>query len=127
MKHILLVEDNDNIRENLAEIMELAGYTVQTAANGRLGLAMAMQYVPDLVVCDIMMPELDGFGVLEGMKKEPALQHVPLIFLTAMSEPKEKSLGLEMGAHDYIIKPVGGDELIASIKNHFSKAEHNKA
>jgi CRP/FNR family cyclic AMP-dependent transcriptional regulator len=74
---------------------------------------------PDLVVCDIMMPVLDGFGVLDRLRNEPGLQHILLVFLTAKSEPKEKSLGLELGAFDYIVKPIGGQELLTSIENYF--------
>jgi DNA-binding response OmpR family regulator len=121
MKTILLIEDNDNIRENLVEIMELANYKVLSAADGEQGVVAASKYLPDLIVCDIMMPKLDGFGVLQRLRADPQLQHIPIIFLTAKSEPSEKRMGLESGAFDYIIKPIGGQELLDSIENYFSK------
>ena len=126
MDIILLVEDNDDIRENLAEIMELAGYKVHAAANGVQGVAMAILHMPDLVVCDIMMPELDGFGVLEQLRTTPGTKDMPIIFLTAMAEPKEKKLGMDLGAYDYIVKPISGDEPIASIKNYFKQRGNNE-
>ena len=121
MKTILLIEDNDNIRENLAEIIELAEYKVLTAANGELGITIATEHKPDLVVCDIMMPVLDGYGVLQRLRNDPELHHIPVIFLTAMSEPVEKRTGMESGAYDYIVKPIGGPELVDSISNYFNK------
>ena len=122
MKTILLIEDNDSIRENLAETMALASYSVLTAANGELGVTIAKEHKPDLVICDIMMPVLDGYGVLHLLRKDPALQHIPVIFLTAMSEPVEKRTGMESGAYDYIVKPIGGPELLSSIDNYFNNA-----
>jgi len=122
MKTILLIDDNDSIRENLAEIMELASYNVLTAANGELGVTIAKEHKPDLVVCDIMMPVLDGYGVLQKLRNDPRLQHIPIIFLTAMSEPVEKRTGMELGAYDYIVKPIGGPELLDSIDIYFNKA-----
>lgn len=121
MKTILLIEDNDNIRENLAEIMELSHYHVLTAVNGAQGVAIAKEQKPDMIVCDIMMPVLDGYGVLQALRKEPGLQGIPFIFLTAKAEPTEKQMGMEMGAYDYITKPIGGPELLDSIKNYFKK------
>lgn len=121
MKTILLIEDNDNIRENIAEILELSGYTVQTAVNGADGVVIAREQMPHLVVCDIMMPVLDGYGVLRELRSNPDLQHIPIIFLTAMAEPIEKKTGIELGAYDYIAKPVGGPELLVSIENYFNK------
>ena len=86
MKKILLIEDNPDIRENTCEILELAGYETMTAANGKLGVEIAQQEKPDLIICDIMMPVLDGYGVLHIVQKNPYIQNTPFIFLTAIND-----------------------------------------
>ena len=86
MKKILLIEDNDLIRENTAEILELANYKVITAANGKIGVEQALQQTPDLIICDIMMPVLDGYGVLHAVQKNETIKNTPFIFLTAKTE-----------------------------------------
>ena len=100
MKKILLIEDNENIRENTAEILELANYKVFTAENGKIGVEIALQEKPDLIVCDIMMPVLDGYGVLHLLHKNPAVQHTPFIFLSAKAEREDMRRGMELGADD---------------------------
>ena len=123
MKAILLIEDNEDIRENTAEILELAGYKSLTAANGMEGVAAAIQHKPDLIICDIMMPELDGYGVLHMLQKNPATQSIPFIFLTAKAERTEMRRGMEMGADDYITKPFTGTELLSAIESRLKKVE----
>lgn len=123
MKKILLIEDNPEIRENMAEILDLAGYTVFTAGNGKDGVALALKELPDLILCDIMMPVLDGYGVLLMVQKHSSLQGVPFIFLTAKSERNEIRKGMEMGADDYITKPFDGTELLNAIEVRLKKAE----
>lgn len=123
MKKILLIEDNTEIRENMAEILELAGYTVYTAADGKQGVEQALQDRPDLIICDIMMPVLDGYGVLHLVQKNEELQSVPFIFLTARSERNEVRKGMEMGADDYITKPFDGTELLQAIEIRLRKAD----
>ena len=105
MKKILLIEDNEALRENTAEILSLANYNVATAENGKIGVEMAISNPPDLIVCDIMMPVLDGYGVFQIINKNPDLQHIPFIFLSAKSERNDLRKGMEMGADDYITKP----------------------
>lgn len=122
MQQILLIEDNTEIRENMTEILELAGYKVVAAADGREGVALAQQHKPDLIICDIMMPVLDGYGVLHMLQRNPALQHIPFIFLTAKSERSEIRKGMEMGADDYITKPFEGAELLSAIESRLRKA-----
>ena len=122
MKTILLIEDNNAIRENLLEILELSNYRVLTAADGEAGVAAAIQHRPDIVVCDIMMPVLDGYGVLNALRGRDELKHIPFIFLTAKSEPSERRLGIDMGAYDYLVKPIGGPELLTSIEACFSNS-----
>lgn len=123
MKKILLIEDNADIRENTSEILELAGYKAVTAENGKVGLELAMEHRPDLIICDIMMPVLDGYGVLHVLQKNDALQHIPFIFLSAKSERNDMRKGMEMGADDYITKPFTETELLSAIESRLKKAE----
>ncbi|XZF15715.1 response regulator [Chitinophagaceae bacterium MMS25-I14] len=122
MHKILLIEDNTEIRENMSEILELAGYDVRTASNGKEGVELAMERKPDLIICDIMMPVLDGYGVLHMLHKNDALHNTPFIFLTAKSERSEIRKGMEMGADDYITKPFDGTELLNAIESRLKKA-----
>ncbi len=123
MKHLLLIEDNNEIRENTAEILELAGYKVNAAENGKMGVEMALQRKPDLIICDIMMPVLDGYGVLHLLNKNPELKGIPFIFLTAKAERSDFRRGMEMGADDYITKPFSDIELLNAIDSRLKKAE----
>lgn len=123
MKNILLIEDNDEIRENTAEILELANYKVVTAANGKIGVQSALQQKPDLIICDVMMPELDGYGVLHLINKNPELTGIPFIFLTAKAERTDFRKGMEMGADDYITKPFTDIELLNAVEARFKKTE----
>jgi len=92
MKKILIIEDNLEIRENLAEILELSNYEVTTAENGRIGAAKATEVLPDLIICDVMMPELDGFAVLQILGKNPMTMNIPFIFLTAKAEKADQAI-----------------------------------
>ena len=121
MKHLLLIEDNTEIRENTAEILELAGYKVRTAENGKVGVELALQEKPDLIICDIMMPVLDGYGVLHLLNKNPELTGIPFIFLTARAERNDFRKGMEMGADDYITKPFTDIELLNAIESRLKK------
>jgi CRP-like cAMP-binding protein len=121
MATILLLEDNDRIRANTAELLGLAGYTVQTAANGQLGVALALASKPDLVVCDIMMPELDGYGVLQIFTQHPQLASVPFIFLTAKTDRADVRRGMDLGADDYLSKPFSKAELLSAIANRLAR------
>jgi CRP/FNR family cyclic AMP-dependent transcriptional regulator len=123
MNTILLIEDNFEVRENIAEILELANYKVITAENGKVGVEKAMQERPDLIICDIMMPVLDGYGVLHLINKNEQLRHVPFIFLTAKAERTDFRKGMEMGADDYITKPFTDIEILNSIERRLRKVE----
>jgi CRP/FNR family cyclic AMP-dependent transcriptional regulator len=123
MKTILLIEDNNDIRENMAEIIEMANYKVLTAPDGKQGVELALKSNPDLVVCDIMMPVLDGYGVLHMLHKSPDLKNTPFIFLSAMAERSEVRKGMELGADDYITKPCSGTELLNAIESRLKKAD----
>lgn len=124
MKTILLIEDNDAIRENTAEILELTGYTVHTAENGKIGVEKALQNRPDLVICDIMMPVLDGYGVLHIFNKNPQLSGVPFIFLTAKTERQDFRKGMELGADDYLTKPYDESELLTAVEGRLNRFAH---
>ncbi len=121
MKTILLIEDNDDIRENTAEILELSNYKVFVAENGKIGVEKAMEYTPDLIVCDIMMPGLDGYGVLHAVHKNEVIKNTPFIFLTAKTERSDFRKGMELGADDYITKPFEGIELLNAVESRLKK------
>jgi CRP/FNR family transcriptional regulator, cyclic AMP receptor protein len=118
---ILLIEDNPEIRENTAEILELSNYKVDTAENGKIGVEKALANKPDLIICDIMMPVLDGYGVLHLLNKNESLSAVPFIFLTAKSERSDFRRGMEMGADDYVTKPFTDIELLNAIDSRLRK------
>lgn len=123
MKNILLIEDHPEMRENTAEILELAGYKVATAENGKVGVKEAISQPPDLIVCDVMMPELDGYGVLRLLGRNPKTAAIPFIFLTAKAEKTDFRRGMSMGADDYITKPFEEVELLDAIEMRFQKNE----
>jgi CRP/FNR family transcriptional regulator, cyclic AMP receptor protein len=123
MKKILLIEDNDDIRNNTAEILELANYNVLTAENGKDGVGIALKEKPDLVICDIMMPVLDGYGVLYALQKNAETMNTPFIFLTAKTEKAELRKGMEAGADDYITKPFSGTDLLKAVEGRLKKLE----
>lgn len=123
MKKILLIEDNDDVRENIAEILELAQYDVVTATNGKEGFERAIAELPELIICDIMMPVLDGHGVLHLLSKNEATAGIPFIFLTAKAERSDVRKGMEMGADDYLTKPFDDVELLNAIETRFKKSE----
>jgi CRP-like cAMP-binding protein/AmiR/NasT family two-component response regulator len=125
-KNILIIEDNNDIRESTAEILQLTGYQVQQAPNGKLGVEMATQHQPDLILCDVMMPELDGYGVLYMLSKNVLTSSIPFIFLTAKAERVDFRKGMEMGADDYLTKPFDDMELLNAIETRLSKTEKQK-
>ncbi len=123
MKKILIIDDNLELRENTAEIIELANYNVITADNGKAGVELALKEKPDLIICDIMMPVLDGYGVYHLLSKHKETAGIPFIFLTAKSEKSDFRKGMEMGADDYIAKPFDGIELLHAIEVRLKKNE----
>jgi CRP/FNR family cyclic AMP-dependent transcriptional regulator len=126
MKTILVIEDNQKVRNNTAEILELAGYKTLTAAEGKTGVEIALKEIPDLIVCDIMMPVLDGYGVLHLLSKHQQTYGIPFIFLSAKSEKADFRKGMEMGADDYLTKPFDGIELLNAIDIRLKKNESFK-
>ncbi|HWA34452.1 MAG TPA: response regulator [Cyclobacteriaceae bacterium] len=123
MKKILIIEDNPEIRENTSEILSLAGYTIDSVENGRKGVDLALSKKYDLIICDIMMPELDGYGVLHILSKKPETAEVPFIFLTAKTEKSDVRKGMELGADDYLTKPFDDSELLNAIEARLRKHE----
>ena len=121
MKRLLLIEDNNENRENTAEILELGGYAVETAENGKVGVEKALLNKPDLIICDVMMPVLDGYGVLHLLNVNPELKGIPFIFLTAKAERGDFRKGMEMGADDYVTKPFSDIELLSAIESRLNK------
>jgi len=122
MKKILLIEDNPDVRENTAEILALAGYDVKTAVNGKEGVDLAQKEKPDLIICDIMMPELDGYGVLHILSKKDETAKTPFIFLTAKTEKTDIRKGMNLGADDYLTKPFDDTDLLNAIEARFRKS-----
>src|SRR5476651_1556459 len=122
-KKVLIIEDNNDIRENIVEILELAAYTVFAANNGKTGVDLAIKNMPDIILCDIMMPELDGYGVLYMLNKNPDLSAIPFIFLTAKAERIDLRKGMEMGADDYLTKPFDDMDLLNAIESRLKKKE----
>lgn len=121
---ILIIEDNLEIREGTAEILTLTGgYDVITAENGKIGVELALKHIPDLILCDIMMPELDGYGVLYMLNKYESTKHITFIFLTAKSERSDMRKAMEMGADDYLVKPFDDIELLNAIESRLRKRD----
>lgn len=122
MKKILLIEDDTALREGTAELLELANYKVLTAPDGEKGVLMAKASHPDVIICDIMMPKLDGYGVLKALSGDNKTNTIPFIFLSAKTEHRDIRLGMEMGADDYLTKPFEESELIGAIESRIAKA-----
>ncbi len=118
---ILIIEDNTEMRENICEILELAGHTVFSAPDGLAGIQAARANRPDLILCDIMMPNLDGFGVLKILQQDENMKNIPLIFLTAKAERDDFRKGMNLGAEDYLIKPFEDSDLLEEIEKKLKK------
>lgn len=122
MQKILVIEDSFEVRENLEETLELYGYTVITAADGDEGVKVALAESPDLILCDVMMPKLDGFGVLKILSQRTETVRIPFIFLTAKSEKEDFRRGMDLGADDYITKPFYKDDLLQAVETRLEKS-----
>lgn len=126
MKRILLIEDEEQLRKNTAEILEISGFEVETAENGKIGVEKALKNKPDLVVCDVMMPVLDGYATLQAFTRNENLMGIPFIFLTAKVERVDLRKGMELGADDYLTKPFGINELTTAINTRLQKIDNLK-
>jgi DNA-binding NarL/FixJ family response regulator len=116
MKRILIIEDEPEMRRNLQTILKLEQFHVLTAANGREGVQRAQTESPDLILCDVMLPELDGYGVLRALRDRPETMNIPFIFLTAKGEKADLRNGMNLGADDYLTKPVARADLLSAIR-----------
>jgi CRP-like cAMP-binding protein/CheY-like chemotaxis protein len=122
-KKIVLIEDNLEMRENISEILTLADYDVSSAENGKIGVDLVKNIKPDLILCDIMMPELDGYGVLHLISRNPEISGIPFIFLTAKSEREDFRKGMNMGADDYLTKPFDDIQLLNAVEKRLKRIE----
>jgi DNA-binding NarL/FixJ family response regulator len=121
MSKILIIEDQPQMRKNIATILEMENFTVVTAENGRRGVELARSEKPDLILCDVMMPELDGFGVLQALRADAVTATVPLIFLTAKGDKMDLRKGMNLGADDYLTKPVAREDLLTAVNIRLSR------
>ena len=123
MKKILIIEDNADVRDNICDILALAGYQSLSAADGKTGIAAVRTDAPDLILCDVMMPGLDGYGVLKILSEDPATAAIPFVFVTAKSEQEDLRRGMNLGADDYVTKPFYKDELLRIVEIRLRKAQ----
>jgi signal transduction histidine kinase len=121
MTKILVIEDEQNMRESIVEVLGYEGFETISAANGRTGVQLAKNYVPDLIICDILMPGLNGYDALTELRGDPVTTSIPFIFLTSKTEWKEVRQGMQLGADDYLTKPFEIDELLFSIRSRLEK------
>src|SRR5436853_578550 len=126
MKTILVIEDEPHLRANLLTILKMENFRALEAVNGRLGLEMARSEAPDLIICDVMMPEMDGYAVLQTLRQERATAKTPFIFMTARSERSDLRAGMNLGADDYITKPFTVPELLSAIEARLRRVEQHQ-
>jgi DNA-binding NarL/FixJ family response regulator len=122
-KKILIIEDQAPMRRNVALMLEMEGYTTCTAENGRIGVEVARKEFPDLILCDVMMPEMDGHAVIQALRDEDAFDNTPFIFLTAKSDRNDIRIGMNFGADDYLTKPVVRDDLLSAVQTRLARAD----
>ena len=122
MKKILVIEDEPEMRRNIATILRLEKFQPVVAENGRAGVEVARRERPDLILCDVMMPDLDGHGVLQALREDPAMEGVPFIFLTARGEKGDVRSGMNLGADDYLTKPVAKADLLNAVRSRLQRA-----
>lgn len=120
-KTILVIEDEPQVRNNIQQIIELSDYRVLAAENGRVGLQLAKTALPDLIICDIMMPEMNGYEVVAALRENNATATIPFIFLTAKVERTDLRQGMELGADDYLTKPFTAEELLKAVESRFQR------
>ncbi|MCI0536139.1 MAG: response regulator transcription factor [Verrucomicrobiales bacterium] len=125
MKTILIIEDQPDMRENIATILEMENYAVLTAHDGAQGIEAAREEKPDLILCDVMMPKLDGHGVLQKLREDRTIAGTPFVFLTAKGEKRDLRMGMNLGADDYLTKPVTATDLLAAVSARLER-EHKR-
>lgn len=122
-KKILIIEDQAPMRRNVALMLEMEGYTTCTAENGRIGVEVARKEFPDLILCDVMMPEMDGHAVVQALRDDDTFDNTPFIFLTAKSDRNDIRVGMNFGADDYLTKPVVRDDLLSAVQTRLGRAD----
>jgi DNA-binding NarL/FixJ family response regulator len=123
MTKILVIEDEPEMRRNITTLLRFCNYATIAAKNGREGVDAARRELPDLILCDVMMPELDGYGVLQALQKDDSLAGIPFIFLTAKGEKDDLRSGMNLGADDYLTKPVANSDLVRAIEARLRRLE----
>ena len=123
MTKILVIEDETDVRNNLVELLELEDFDVASSENGLMGALWAQQYLPDLIICDVMMPEIDGYEVLAALREEASTATIPFVFLTAMADKANVRHGMELGADDYLTKPFTREELLGAVTTRLAKQQ----
>lgn len=121
-----MIEDEAETLKNLVLMLEMEGFAPLSAANGRLGLAVARRELPDVILCDVSMPELDGYGVLEALRADRATTSIPFIFLTAKGDKKDLRVGMNLGADDYLTKPAGAEDVLGAIRSGLQRQNENE-
>ena len=124
---ILLIEDNQSLREEIINVLELEGFDVITAENGRVGLERLKTDIPDIVLCDLMMPDMDGYATIQAIRENPATANLPVILLTARDDEQCRTRGAEVGANDYVTKPFKIPELLAAVQAIAKKVRRRSA
>jgi DNA-binding NarL/FixJ family response regulator len=127
MNKILVIEDQPQMRKNIATILEMENFKVLTAENGKRGADLARAEKPDVIICDVMMPEVDGYGVLAALRTEATTATTPFIFLTAKGDKLEIRKGMNLGADDYLTKPVSRDDLLTAVRTRLARREAHAA
>lgn len=127
MKKILVIEDESEMRRNVAVILSLEGYQPVTADSGSVGLRLLQSERPDLVICDVMMPGMDGYAVLQALRDDPATAAVPFIFLTAKGEKPDQRCGMNLGADDYLTKPVARADLLSAVSARLRRSKQTES
>ncbi len=123
MKKILVIEDEPSTLANLVLMLEMEGFQAFSAANGRVGVEVARRELPDVILCDVSMPEMDGFAVLEKLRAGPETMAIPFIFLTARGEKKDLRAGMNLGADDYLSKPASAEDVLGAIRTRLQRRE----
>jgi len=121
MLRILTIEDEENIRDPIVETLSMEGFEVIQAENGKVGLKLAQEHLPDLILCDVLMPELDGYDVLRQLNQNRQTQGIPFIFLTAKDTIDDFRYGMNLGANDYLMKPFTTQELVMAVKSRLQR------
>lgn len=127
MKSVLVIEDDPQTRANLEIILEMEGFRVRSAADGKAGLALTQSEHPDLILCDVSMPEMNGHEVLRRVRSAAQTADIPFIFLTAQGERHQQRAGMNLGADDYLCKPLDADDLLAAVRARLRRQRENQA